>query len=77
MDDSMITTEQLARMLAVSVRSVEGWRRDDPHRLPPHVPVGNRCIRYRLSTVRKWLAEQEQQTVRDIYNAWGDPEADE
>ena len=53
--DSFVDDPQLAAILGVSKRTLEGWRRR--HKLP-YLQLSHRCVRYRLSEVLRCLAEQ-------------------
>jgi len=57
-EDTLVTTAELAEWLGLSVRTIEGLRRDAPDRLPPHIRIGARTIRYRVGDVRDWLAHR-------------------
>lgn len=51
---TLLTTEQLAEFLGVSVRTVEDWRFD--RKGPSHIRLGPRTVRYRSDEVLEWLA---------------------
>lgn len=53
-DEALLNTKEVATWIGVSVRTIEGWRRDAPDRLPPHLGLG-RTIRYRVRDVRAFL----------------------
>lgn len=57
----LLTTEELAGFLGVSVRTIEDWRSD--RKGPPHVTLGPRTVRYRSDDVLKWLARDETGSV--------------
>lgn len=50
----LLTTEELAEFLGVSMRTIEDWRCD--RKGPPHVRLGPRTVRYRSDEVLAWLA---------------------
>lgn len=52
--DTILRTEQLAEMLGLTPRTLERWRRDG---LGPAVLTLGRSVRYRLSDVNFWLAQ--------------------
>lgn len=52
-----LTTEELAERLNIAPRTLEGWRLQDPPQGPPFVRIG-RQVRYPISSVIDWLAEQ-------------------
>ena len=57
--DGLLSMQDVARLLNVSVATLKRWRHD---RVGPHsfkVGVGRGQIRYRLENVQKWLQEQE------------------
>ena len=63
--EKLLTENELADFLEVSVLTVRRNRCTAPHRLPPHVKFGS-SVRYQLRTVLKWLDEHE--VGRDIPN---------
>lgn len=56
--ESLLTEKQLAVLLQISILTIRRNRSTAPHRLPPAVKFGA-SVRYRLSTVQKWLDEHE------------------
>lgn len=48
-----LTSEELSQIIAVPVRTIEGWRRRGGG--PPFTRVGRRGVRYDLARVREWL----------------------
>ena len=54
--DQLLTTKQLAALLAVSDQLVEIWRHKSEG--PEWVALGPRCIRYKRSAVLAWLNER-------------------
>ncbi len=52
----LLTTQEVAELLGVSVATLEVWRCTGRTALP-FVKVG-RCVRYRLSDVERWLESQ-------------------
>jgi predicted DNA-binding transcriptional regulator AlpA len=52
----LLTTKQLAALLAVSEQLVEIWRHKGEG--PEWVALGPRCIRYKRSGVVAWLGER-------------------
>ena len=50
----LITTKQLAAILAVKPQTIEKWRHEDALDLPPVVKIG-RLVRYRLADVEEFL----------------------
>jgi excisionase family DNA binding protein len=49
----LLTTEDVANMVGVSVRTVEDWRRDKVG--PPFTRLGGRTIRYRRDLLEAWI----------------------
>jgi predicted DNA-binding transcriptional regulator AlpA len=49
-----LTTEQVAKMLGLSVSALEKWRRDG--RGPAFRRLSRRCVRYDAKIVVAWLA---------------------
>jgi len=56
MQDTLLTSEQVANRLGLKVDTIEKWRRE--RRGPAYVQLG-RAIRYRPSAVEKFVAERE------------------
>lgn len=56
--EKLLTENELADFLGVSVLTVRRNRSAAPYRLPPHVKFGS-SVRYQLRTVLKWLEEHE------------------
>ena len=56
--EPLLTEKQLAILLQISILTIRRNRSTAPHRLPSHVKFGS-AVRYRLSTVLKWLEEHE------------------
>jgi len=55
----MLSEEQVADLLGVSIRTVQGWRsKNRKVKGPKFVKVGGR-IRYRSTAISEWLDEQE------------------
>jgi hypothetical protein len=56
--DALLTKSQVAALLNVTPR----WVKDNTGRgaCVPHVPLGERTIRYRRGVVLRWVAELEQ-----------------
>lgn len=59
----LVSPVQLADMLSISKREVE--RMVSSHRLPKPIRLGKRLVRWRMETIRRWLAELEEQTHDD------------
>ncbi|KFI65740.1 phage transcriptional regulator, AlpA [Bifidobacterium cuniculi] len=55
--ERMLTAREVARMLHVSERTVSNWRYRGEG--PDFVRISKTCVRYRLSDVRRWMAERE------------------
>ncbi len=56
--EPLLTEKQLAILLQISILTIRRNRSTAPHRLPSHVKFGS-AVRYRLSTVLKWLEDHE------------------
>ena len=54
-DDTLMTTEQLARMLGVDPSSVRRWRTSTPVQGPPFIRMSDRVVKYRRADVERWL----------------------
>ena len=50
-----ITETQAAAYLSISPRTLQQWRY--LKRGPSYIRISNRCIRYRMSDLRDWLAQ--------------------
>jgi predicted DNA-binding transcriptional regulator AlpA len=57
-DDDLLTMQQLASVLNVSVRTIKRWR--DQGIGPPAVKLPSGRLRWRYGTVQAWLAAQEE-----------------
>ena len=55
--DPMVSLEDIAQHLAVSKRTVAAWRAEGL--LPPADFVVSRVLRWRVSTLQRFLAERE------------------
>lgn len=51
----LLTPEELADYLKISLRTIEGWRLSKKG--PPHVPMGKH-VRYRADHLAQWLNQQ-------------------
>ncbi|WP_160071872.1 helix-turn-helix transcriptional regulator [Pseudoclavibacter sp. 8L] len=60
-DDELLTTGQAAALLNMQSSTLRNWKyldvKDDGHRGPKATKVG-RLVRYRLSDIEAWIAEQ-------------------
>lgn len=56
--EKLLTENELADFLEVSVLTIRRNRSAAPYRLPPHVKFGS-SVRYRMTTVLRWLEEHE------------------
>ena len=54
--DELLISKQAAARLAVSKRTLEGWRRRGVG--PPFLRLSMRAVRYRLSDLELWLDER-------------------
>ncbi len=54
--DHLLTTRAASAKIAVSPRTMEGWRLAGDG--PRWVVVGQRCVRYRASDLDSWIAAQ-------------------
>lgn len=54
--EDFITSKEVARILKVTVHTLERWRRDACPDLKP-VKIGKRMVRYRKSVVEAFLSE--------------------
>lgn len=61
--EMLLTQEELAQELQISVWTLISWRRGDSGNLgPPYIQLG-RSIRYRRSDVDEWLTKRTQETT--------------
>lgn len=58
MDEPLLTTEEVAKLLRVQPRTVDDWRLNGDG--PDFVPISKNVVRYRPSAVDRFLAEKEQ-----------------
>ena len=57
----LLTSEQAAEMLQVSLRTLEAWRRDGSG--PPHLRLGNKTIRYFTEDLCLWLNSRRENPI--------------
>lgn len=55
--DLLLTTEEAANMLGVSIKTLERWRRRTMKRQGPPITRVGLQIRYALSGVQEWLKD--------------------
>ncbi len=56
--DVWLSPQELADMLGIPVRTVYYWRSGNPHHGGPRGHVIGKHVRFRMSDVETWLAEQ-------------------
>ena len=54
-DDTLMTTEQRARMLGVDPTRARRWRISTPVQGPPFIRMSDRVVKYRRGDVERWL----------------------
>lgn len=54
--DTLLTEDQAARLLGLSIRTLQGWRWREEG--PPFVRIGPRCVRYRRSDLLQFAAQR-------------------
>ena len=54
--DRLLSADEAAELLGVSAYTVRQWARE---RRIPHVPLGPKLKRFRLSSLQQWMADQE------------------
>ncbi len=60
-----LSASDIAKLISVTRRTVEAWVRDE--RLPPpDVRLHFRCVRWKLETIERWMAEMEAKTQESI-----------
>jgi predicted DNA-binding transcriptional regulator AlpA len=59
----LLTEKQTAERLALSVRTLQGWRVSGGG--PPFVKMGGRCVRYRARDIERWLEERLRASTSD------------
>jgi predicted DNA-binding transcriptional regulator AlpA len=67
-DDCLLTEDEVAQRLSVSVRTLQGWRvrGGGPH----FVKLGNgRAVRYRATDIRDYVAARVARSTSDTPNA--------
>lgn len=62
-DDDLLDTADVAKMCAVSERTIEGWRSDGYG--PAFVKVG-KSVRYRRGIVKEWLDSRAGTSTADF-----------
>jgi len=67
--EALLTTEQVAEVLAVDRRTLDAWRIQGCG--PKFLRLTPRCIRYRPSDIEAWAAERVRRSTSDP----GPPEA--
>jgi excisionase family DNA binding protein len=60
----LLTTEETAEILGVSVRTLEDWRSDGTG--PDYVPLGRRTVRYRPQAIDRWLDTRERRITPGV-----------
>jgi len=56
----LVDQDEVARMLGISSRTLEGMR--SRRRGPPFVKISDRCVRYDVAAVQRYLTERTVQT---------------
>ncbi len=59
--DRLMTTRELAEMLKVSQNAIDRDRMIGGGVYPTFIRIGEKSIRYRLSTVNSWMNNQQEQ----------------
>lgn len=67
-DDTIITRDQLCRMLNISDTSRQRLEKSDPH-FPPKIHVSLRRVGYRLGDVRIWISRQRELATKHRFAA--------
>ncbi len=60
--DRLLTVQELAAMLQICKNTLDRDRMSGAGNYPPFVRIGQKSIRYRLSTVHSWLDKQPEHT---------------
>jgi predicted DNA-binding transcriptional regulator AlpA len=55
---SLLTTEEVARLLRVDPSSVRRWRAERPPQGPPFIRLSDRVVHYDAGDVQDWLNER-------------------
>lgn len=58
-NDPLLTTQEAAEMLGVSPLTLKDWRQKKTG--PTAIRLGYRTVRYRLSAIRAFIAENEEE----------------
>lgn len=53
-DETLLTTEQVAKITGISKQTYEGWRTRYRKGGPDYCKLGPQIVRYRWGTVRAW-----------------------
>ena len=57
-EPEILTAEDVAKRLKVSVPAVRAWTKAGL----PFIPIGGRLVRFQYDVVLRWLAERRQQS---------------
>lgn len=63
-DVTLIDEEELAKRTKISQRSWQQWRTTGGG--PPFIKATDRCVRYRLKDIQKWLAERTKTSLSEV-----------
>ncbi|WP_443054200.1 helix-turn-helix transcriptional regulator [Streptomyces sp. IBSBF 2435] len=55
---SLLTTEEVARLLRVDPSSVRRWRAERPPQGPPFIRLSDRVVHYDAGDLQDWLDER-------------------
>lgn len=58
MTERWLTTEELAKRLALDPSTLRRWRTADPLQGPPHVRLSETVVRYPEDEVDRWLKDR-------------------
>ncbi len=59
-DDQLLSEDDAAKLLNMSVRTLQGWRWNDDPSCPPYVKAGAKKVGYRRGALRAWIKAREQ-----------------
>jgi hypothetical protein len=63
LDDGMLSTEDVAKLLGVDASTLRRWRTAEPPLGPPFISIAERVTKYCKCDVRQWIALRRVSTL--------------
>jgi predicted DNA-binding transcriptional regulator AlpA len=63
--DLLLTESQAARLLGISVRTLQAWRVRGGGSGPRYVRISSRCVRYRVPDLEEWIETRLRNSTSD------------